>query len=64
MFKVSTQARIIYIVDPSGPVVIILAIGSEVRGLKSAGVEGFFQRVKILSMNSFGRESRAMGPVS
>ena len=35
-------------VNPSGPVVIILATGS--------GVDGFFQSVKILSMTSFGRE--------
>ena len=53
-------------VDPGGPVVIILATGSEVRGFKSpARVDGFFQSVKILSMNSFGREGgKAVGPVS
>ena len=38
-------------VDPGGPVVIILASGSEVRRF-----EEFFQNEKILSMTFFGRD--------
>ena len=48
-------------VDPGGPVVI-LATGSEVRGSNPAGVDGFFQSVKILSMTSFGREVKPLVP--
>ena len=48
---------------PGGPVVIILATGSEVRGFEPAGIDGFFQSVKILNMTSFGREVKAVGPV-
>ena len=33
---------IVLLVDPGGPVVIILASGSEVRGFDPAGVNGFF----------------------
>ena len=36
--------------------VIILATGSEVRGLKPGRGRWIFQRVKILSMTSFRRE--------
>ena len=43
-------------VDPGGPVAIILATGSEIRGFKPGLVDGFFQSLKILSMSSFGRE--------
>ena len=43
-------------VDPDGPVIIILATGSEVHGFNPARVDGFFQSVKMLSMASFGRE--------
>ena len=56
-------------VDPGGLGVIILASGSEVRGLDPrfagsipAGVDGFFQSVKILSMTSFGREVKPWVP--
>ena len=52
-----------FLVDPGGPVVIIAASGSEVRGFDPrfaasipTGVDGFSQSVKILSMTSFGRE--------
>ena len=38
-------------VDPGGPVVIIFASGSKVRGF-----DELYQSVKILSMTSFGRE--------
>ena len=38
-------------IDPHGPVVILLATGSD-----PSGVDGFFQSVKIQSMTSFGRE--------
>ena len=42
------------LVDPDGPVVIILASGSEVRG--------FDPGIKILSMTSFGREVKQYVP--
>ena len=43
-------------IDPVGPVAIILLSGSEVRRFDPAGVDGFFQIVKTLSMTSFGKE--------
>ena len=44
------------IVDPSGPVVIILASGFEVRGFDPGRGRWIFQSVKILSMTFFGKE--------
>ena len=45
-----------WIADPGGPVVIILATGSEVSDFKPGRVEGFFESVKMLSITSFERE--------
>ena len=50
-------------VDPGGPVVIILATGSEVRGFKRGrGRWIFFQSVKILSKTSYIREVKPWVP--
>ena len=49
-----------YRVDPGGPVVIILPLDSRFAGSIPAGVDGFFQSVKILS--SFGREVKPWVP--
>ena len=43
-------------IDSGGPMVIILATGSEVAGSNPTAVDGFFQSVQILSMTSFGRD--------
>ena len=43
-------------VDPGGPMVIILATGSEVRRFRPSRGRWIFQNLKILSMTSFGRE--------
>ena len=45
-----------------GPVVIVLATGSEFAGSNPAGVDGYFQSVKILIMTSFGREIKPWVP--
>ena len=42
-------------VDSGGPVVIVLATGSGVRGFKSGRGRWMFQSVKILSKTAFGR---------
>ena len=47
------------VVDPGGPVVIIFASGSEVRGFVPSRGPWIFQSVKILSMTSFGREVKS-----
>ena len=44
------------IVDPGGPVVIILVSGSEVRGFDPGRDRWMFAERKILSMTSYGRE--------
>ena len=50
--------------DRSTPVVIILATGSEVRRFKLSRGQWIFSELKILSITSFGREIKAVGPVS
>ena len=45
-------------VDPGGPVVLILATGSEVLEFKPGRDRWIFQSVKILSVTSFGREEK------
>ena len=47
---------------PDGPVVIILASGSEVRGFDLGRVRWIFQSVKILSLSSFGKEVKPYVP--
>ena len=49
-------------VDPGGPVVIIPTSGSEVRGFDPGRGRWIFQRVKTLSMTSFGREIKPWVP--
>ena len=49
-------------VNPSGPVVIILPLDPRFAGSIPAGVDGFFQSVKILSMTSFRREVKPCVP--
>ena len=49
-----------YYVGPSDAAVIILAIGSEVRGFKPDRGRWIFQSVKILNMTSFGREVKPL----
>ena len=48
--------------DPSGPVVIILATGPEVRGFRTGQGRWIFQSVKILRMPSFGKEVKPWVP--
>ena len=43
-------------VDPGGPVIIILASGSEIRGFDLGRGRWIFQSIKILSMTSFRRQ--------
>ena len=43
-------------VDPDGPMVVIIATGSEVRGFKPSRRRWNFQGVKNPSMTSSGRE--------
>ena len=50
------------IVDPGGPVVIILATGSEVREFKPGRGRWIFSEGEILSMTSFGREVKPLVP--
>ena len=52
--------------DPlcGGPVVIILATGSEVRGFKPGGVDGFFSERKNPEYDFLLKGSKAVGPVS
>ena len=45
-----------------GPVIIILATGSEVRGFKPGRGRWIFQSVKILSMSYFAREVKLSVP--
>ena len=62
-FEQSRDAEIpITFVDPGGPVVIILASGSEVRGFDPGRGRWSFQSVKILSMTSFWREVKRWVP--
>ena len=49
-------------VDPGGPVVIILASGSEVRGFDPGRGRWIFQSLKILNMTSFRREVKPWVP--
>ena len=50
------------IVDPGGPVVIIFASGSEIRGFDPGRHRWIFQSVKILIVTSFGREVKPWVP--
>ena len=51
-------------VDSGGPVVIILAIGSEVRGFKLGRCRWIFSDRKIPEYNLLQKGSKAVGPVS
>ena len=51
-------------VDPGGPVVILLPLDARFAGSNPAGVDEFFQSVKILSMTSFEREVKPWVPCS
>ena len=51
-------------VDPGGPVVIILASESEVRGFDSGRVDGFFSQRKNPEYDFLRKGSKAVGPVS
>ena len=53
---------VVIIDDPGDPVVIILVSGSEFAGSNPAGVDEFFQSVKILSMSSFGKKVKPFVP--
>ena len=50
-------------VDPGGPVVVILATGSKIRGSNPARVDGFF-RCKNPEYDFLQKGSKALGPVS
>ena len=52
------------IVDPSGPVVIILATGSEVRRFKPGQGRWIFSEYKNYEYVFFRKGSKAVGPVS
>ena len=51
-------------VGPGGPVVIILATGSEVRGFKPGRDRGIFPERKTPEYDSLRKGSTAIGPVS
>ena len=51
-------------VVPAGPVVIILAIGSEVCGFKPGQGDGFFSERKNPEYDFLRKGSKAVGPVS
>ena len=61
---INSIARFLHtpLVDPGGPVVIILASGSEVRGFDPSRGLWIFQSVKILISTSFGREVKSWLP--
>ena len=52
------------IVDPGGPVVIILATGSEVRGFKPGRSRWIFSELKSPEYDFLRKGSKAVGPVS
>ena len=52
------------IVDPSGPVVIILATGSEVRRFKPSWGRWIFSECKNPEYDFLRKRNKAMGPVS
>ena len=60
--RLHTAAGISWLVDPGGPVVIILASGSEVRGFDPGRSRWIFQSVKIMSMISFWSEVKPRVP--
>ena len=51
-------------VDPGGPMVIILATGSAVRGFKPGRGRWMFSERKNLEHDFLRKGSKAMGPVS
>ena len=51
-------------VDPGGPVVIILASGSEVRGFDPGRGRWIFSERKNLEYDFLRKGSKAVGPVS
>ena len=53
-----------YIIDPSGPVVPILATGSEVRGFKPGRGRWIFSERKNSENDFLRKGSKAVGPVS
>ena len=60
----SQKAHHILRVDPGGPVVIILASGSEVRGLNSGRCRWIFSERKNPEHDSLRKGSKAVRPVS
>ena len=56
MFITEIELLLSEMVDPGGPVVMILTSRSEVRGFDPGRGRWIFQSVKILSTTSFGRE--------
>ena len=62
LLVIDNSVRSVTDIDPGGPVVIILATGSEVRGFKPGRGRRIFQSVKTLSMTSIGREVRPWVP--
>ena len=57
-----TCGHLLILVDPGGPVVIILASGSEVRVFDPGRGRWIFSEGKIMSMTSFGREVKPWVP--
>ena len=49
-------------VDPGCPVLSYSPLDPRFSGSNPVGVDGFFQSVKILSINSFGREVKPRVP--
>ena len=54
----------IHSVDPGGPVVIMLASGSKVRGIDPGRGRWIFSESKNPEYDSLRKGSKAMGPVS
>ena len=63
LYRVNVVKFVKY-VDPGGPVVITLASGSEVRGLKPGRGRWIFSERKNPEFDILRKGSKAVGPVS